>query len=60
MAKRSSNSLSKKNLPAGLKRITENGKRVWAFGDLRFSSLRNFYLKIPIENVEEKETDENS
>lgn len=49
MSKRSGRHLSKKYLPAGVKRITENGKRVWAFGDLRFSSLLNFYLKRTIE-----------
>ena len=50
MAKRSGRHLSKKNLPAGVRRITENGKRIWAFGDLRFTSLNNFYMKRSLES----------
>lgn len=55
MAKKSGRHLSKKILPLGMKRITENGKRVWKIGDLRFNSLKDFYLKLPIQNDKSEE-----
>lgn len=48
MAKRSSRGFSKKILPAGIRRITENGKRVWKLGNAKFRTLRDILFNSPI------------